>query len=67
MGNWRGARVYLARQEQDWMGFLERDLSLFNLPIEEKHWTLAEKKSGKWFRRVDEAAEQYMKRWIRIK
>ena len=40
---------------------------MFDLPIERKQWTLAGKKSGKWFRHVDEAAEQYMKRWIRIK
>ena len=41
------------------MGRFERDLSLLNLPIEEKQWTLAAKKSGKRFRRVEEAAEQY--------
>ena len=44
------------------MGRLEHDLSLFNLPSEAKHWTLAAKKPGEWFRRVEEAAEQYMKR-----
>ena len=46
------------------MGCPERDLSLFNLPIKEKQWTLAAKKSGKWFIRVEEAAEQYMERWF---
>ena len=51
-------------QEKDWMVYLERDLSLFNLPIEEKQYTLAAKKSGTWFKRVEEAAEQYMKRWF---
>ena len=44
------------------MGCLERDLSLFILTIEEKQWTLAAKESGKWFRRVEEADEQYVKR-----
>ena len=51
-------------QKEDWMGFLEHDLSLFNLPTEAKYWTLAAKKPGEWFRRVEEAAEQYMKRWF---
>ena len=47
------------------MGSLERDLSLLNLPIEQKQWTLAAKKSGKRFRRVKEAAEQYAKALVR--
>ena len=28
------------------MGCLEHDVSLFNLPTEAKHWTLAAKKPG---------------------
>ena len=39
-------------------------VSLFNLPAEAKHLTLAAKKPGESFRRVEEAAEQYMKRWF---
>ena len=50
-------KVYSGGQEQDWMGCLERDLSLFNLPTEAKHWTLAAKKLCEWFRRVEEAAK----------
>ena len=38
------------------------DLSLLNLSTERKQWTLAAKTWGKWFRRVKEAAEQYLKR-----
>ena len=63
-GQVEGGKVHSGGQEQDWMGCLERDLSLFNLPTEAKHWTLAAKKPGEWFRRVEEAAEQYMKRWF---
>ena len=33
-------------------------------PPKRKHWTLAAKKPGEWFRWVEEAAEQYMKRWF---
>ena len=51
-------------QEQDRMVCLERDLSLFNLPIEKQQWTLAAKKSGTWFKHVEKVAEQYMKRWF---
>ena len=32
---------YLEGQEQEWMGFLERDISLFIVLIEDKQWTLA--------------------------
>ena len=46
------------------MGSIERDLSLFTLPAEEKQWTLAANRSGRRFRRVEEAAEQCTKRWF---
>ena len=57
-----GGKGYSGGQEQDWVGCLERDLSLFTLPTETKHWTLAAKKPGEWFSRVEEGAEQYIKR-----
>ena len=46
------------------MRCLERDLSSFHLPIEEKKCTLAAKKSSKWFSRVVQAAERCRKRWF---
>ncbi|CAM9239996.1 unnamed protein product [Laminaria digitata] len=46
------------------MVYLEQDLSWLNLPTEAKHWTLAGKKPGKWFRRIEEAAQMYMERWF---
>ena len=63
-GELEGGKGYVGGQEQDWMGCLEHDPSLFNLPTETKQWMLAAKNSGKWFRRVEESAEQYMKRWF---
>ena len=63
-GELEGGKGYLVGQEQGSIDCLERNLSWFNLPIEDKQWTLAAKKSGKWFRRLEEAAEQYMKRWF---
>ena len=55
---------YSGGQEQDWMGCLEHDLSLFTLPTEAKHGVLAANKQGEWFRRVEEAAERYRHRWF---
>lgn len=43
---------------------LERDLSLLNLPTKEQQWAQGAKKSGKRSRRVEAAAEQYIKRWF---
>ena len=62
-----GGKGYSGGQEQDWMACLQHDLSLFNLPTEAKHWTLAAKKPGEWFRPVEDAADQYMKRWFGTK
>ena len=59
-----GGKGYSGGQEQDRMACLQHDLSLFNLPTEAKHWTLAAKKPGEWFRPVEDAADQYMKRWF---
>ena len=66
-GREEGGKGYSRGQEQDWMGCLEHDLSLFHLPTEAEDWTLAAKKPGsKCFTRVEEAAEQYTKRWTRF-
>ena len=59
-----GGNGYSGGQEQGWMGYLEHDQSLLNLPTEAKHWTLADKKPSEWFRRVEEETAQYMKRWF---
>ncbi|CAN0026748.1 unnamed protein product, partial [Laminaria digitata] len=64
LGEAEGGKRYFGRQEQDWMGCLEQDPSLFTLPTEQKTWTLAANKPGKWFRRVEEAAYKYMQRWF---
>ena len=63
-GELEGGEGYVVGQEQDQMGCLEHDLSMFNLPTETKEWMLAAANSGKWFRRIKEAVEQYMKRWF---
>ena len=63
-GELKGGKGYVGEQEHHWMGCLEHDLSMFNLPTETKQWILAAENSGKWSRRVEEAVEQYMKRWF---
>ena len=62
-GDVEGGKAFSGGQEQDWMGCVEHDPWLFNLPTEPEHWTLTAKKPGKWFRHVEDAAEQYMQRW----
>ena len=63
-GEVEGGKVHSGGQEQDWMGCCEHDLSVFKLPTEATHCTLAAKKPGECFRRVKEATEQYKKRWF---
>ena len=54
-----GGKGYSGEQEQNCMGCLKHDLSLFNFPTEAKHLTTAPNKPGKRFRRAEEAAERY--------
>ena len=65
-GEPEGEKGYSGGQEQDWMGRLERDLSLFNLPTEEKQWTLAAKNLGKVVQtcRKKRLSSTCMKRWF---
>ena len=59
MGNWRGKGLPGKWEGKNRAGRIvsnTTDLSLFNLPTETKQWMLAAKNSGKWFRRVEEAA-----------
>ena len=59
-GELGGGEDYLGGQEKGWMGCLERNLSFFNSPPEEKRWMLAAKKLDQRFKRVEEAVEQYI-------
>ena len=45
-GEMEGGQGYSGGQKQDWMGCLEHDLSLFNLPTGAKHLALAVKDAG---------------------
>ena len=43
------------------MRYLEEDLKDFGLKLE--GWREAEQKAGRWFRRVEEGAEFFMRKW----
>lgn len=49
LGFLKGGKGYVRGNEQDWMGWLKRDLSLCSFPTEANHWTLAATISGKLY------------------
>ena len=48
-------------QENDWMGRLEEDLKEFG--VKSEGWHEAAQKAGRWFRRIEDGAEAYTRRW----
>ena len=48
-------------QETDWMAHLNEHISV--LGIKFKGWREAAQKAGRWFRRVEEGAELFMRNW----
>ena len=59
-----GGRGVLGRATAGLGGLSHTRPIVVYLPVAEQPRTLATKKSGKWSRRVEEAAEHYMKRWF---
>ena len=55
-----GGKGYSGGQEWDWMKGLEEDLRGFGIKFEA--WHEAAQKVGKWFRRVEEGAEVFMRK-----
>ena len=56
-----GGKGYSGGQEKDWMDHLKEDMSV--LRMTSKGWRKAAQKAGKWFRRVEEGAELFMRNW----
>ena len=54
-----GGEGYSGRQEKDWMAHLKEDMSVFGMKFEA--WRKAAQKAGRWFRRVKEGAELFMR------
>ena len=56
-----GGKDYSGGREKDWMAHLKEDMSVFGMKIE--GWRKAAQKAGRWFRRVQEGAELFMRNW----
>ena len=54
-----GGKVYSGGQEKDWMAHLKEDMSVLGMRFE--GWRKAAQKAGRWFRRVEEGAELFMR------
>ena len=55
-----GGKGFSGGQEKDWMVCLEEDMSAFGIMFE--GWRKASQKAGRWFRRVEEGAESFMRK-----
>ena len=60
-GEFVGGKGYSGEQEKDWMDHLKEDMSVFGMKFE--GWRKAAQKAGRWFRRVEEGAELFMRNW----
>ena len=60
-GEMVGGKGYSGGQEWDWMRYLEEDLKEFGIKLE--GWREAAQKAGRWFQRVEEGAEAFMRKW----
>ena len=56
-----GGKDYSGGEEADWMVHLKEDVSAIGMKFE--GWRKAAQKAGKWFRRVEEGAESFMRKW----
>ena len=56
-----GGKGYSRGQEKDWMVHLKEDMSAFGIKFEGLR--KAAQKAGRWFRRVEEGAESFMRQW----
>ena len=58
-GEFVGGKGYSGGQEKDWMDNLKEDMSALKSKFE--GWRKAAQKAGRWFRRVEEGAELFMR------
>ena len=57
-----GCKGYSGGHEKDWMAHLKEGMSVFGTKFE--GWRKAAQKAGRWFRRVEEGAELFMRNWL---
>ena len=55
-----GGRGYSGGPKKDWMVHLKKDMSAFGMKFE--GWSKSALKPGRWFRRVEEGAELFMRK-----
>ena len=60
-GEMLGGKGYCGEQEWDWMKDLDEDLKAFGIKFE--GWREVAQKVGRWFRRVEDGAEVFMRKW----
>ena len=60
-GEMVGGKGYTGGQEWDRMRYLEEDLEEFGIKLES--WREVAQETGRWFRRVEEGAEVFMRKW----
>ena len=56
-----GGKGYSGGQEKEWMAHLKEDMSVYGMKF--GGWRKAAQKAGRWFRRVEEGAELFMRNW----
>ena len=56
-----GGKGYSGGQEKGWLAHLKKDMSVFGMKFD--GWRKAAQKASIWFRRVEEGAELFMRRW----
>ena len=61
LGELVGGKGYSGGQEKGWMAHLKEDMSVFGMKFE--GWRKAAQKAGRWFRRVEEGVELFMRNW----
>ena len=61
VGEMLGSKGYSGGQKWDWMKDLEEDLKAFGITFE--GWREAAHKVGRWYRRVEDGAEVFMRKW----
>ena len=56
-----GGNGYSGGQQKDWLVHLQEDMSVFGMKFE--GWRKAAQKTSRQFRRVEEGAELFMRKW----
>ena len=56
-----GGKGYSEGQEKDWLAHLKEEMSVFGMKF--AGWRKAAPKTGRWFRRIEDKAEIFLRKW----